>query len=51
MRLLVRLNEERELTIAMVTHEPDMAEFGTRIVTFKDGHIIDDQPTARMRNP
>ncbi|MGE0323153.1 MAG: ABC transporter ATP-binding protein [Polyangiaceae bacterium] len=49
MRLLVRLNEERELTIAMVTHEPDMAEFGTRIVTFKDGHIIDDQPTQRMR--
>src|SRR5690606_38452877 len=48
MRLLVRLNEERNLTIAMVTHEPDMAAFGTRIVTFKDGKIIDDQPTARM---
>ncbi|MBX3182703.1 MAG: ABC transporter ATP-binding protein [Polyangiaceae bacterium] len=48
MQLLVRLNMERSLTIAMVTHEPDMAEFGTRIVTFRDGHIIDDQPTKRM---
>ncbi len=49
MRLLVGLNEERGLTIVMVTHEQHMAEFGTRIVTFRDGKIISDQPTSRMR--
>ena len=46
MKLLVRLNRERGLTIVMVTHEPDLAEYGTRVVTFKDGRILDDQPTG-----
>ncbi len=46
MKLLVRLNHEQGLTIVMVTHEPDLAAYGTRVVTFKDGHILDDQPTG-----
>lgn len=29
-------------TIVMVTHEPDVAEYTKRIVTFRDGHIISD---------
>lgn len=48
MRLLVRLNEERGITIVMVTHEPEMAAFAKRIVEFKDGQILDDRPTERM---
>src|SRR5690554_7914959 len=37
MRLLADLNTEQDLTILMVTHEPEMAEFGNRIIHFKDG--------------
>lgn len=43
MQLLVHLNEERGLTIAMVTHEPDMAEFAKRTLEFKDGRILEDR--------
>jgi putative ABC transport system ATP-binding protein len=46
MKLLVQLNRERGLTIVMVTHEPDLAAYGSRIVTFKDGRILDDQLTG-----
>ena len=28
----------------MVTHEPDIAQYGERIITFKDGRIVSDQP-------
>jgi putative ABC transport system ATP-binding protein len=41
MELLVKLNQEREITIAMVTHEPDMAVYVSRVVMFKDGKIVD----------
>ena len=39
MGIFQRLNEERGLTIVLVTHEPDIAEFGTRIVSFRDGRV------------
>jgi len=44
MQLLVDLNRSRGLTVMMVTHEPELAEWGTRVVVFRDGHIIDDRP-------
>lgn len=47
MRLLVSLNRERGITIAMVTHDPHMATFGTRTVTFRDGRILDDTKVVR----
>ena len=40
MQLLTRLNREHGITVVMVTHEPDMAEYGTRTVVFRDGRII-----------
>ena len=43
MRLLVELNQTRGITIVMVTHEADMAEFASRVVEFKDGLIERDQ--------
>jgi putative ABC transport system ATP-binding protein len=41
MTLLQKLNAQR-MTIVMVTHEPDIAAFASRIVTFRDGKIISD---------
>jgi putative ABC transport system ATP-binding protein len=42
MALLTRLNDERGLTIIMVTHEPDMAAFAHRTIHFLDGRIDPD---------
>jgi putative ABC transport system ATP-binding protein len=42
MRLLRRLNEERGLTILMVTHEADMADYASRIIHFADGKVAKD---------
>ncbi len=43
MNLLKRLNEEKGITIVMVTHEADMAAYARRIVQFKDGHVERDE--------
>jgi putative ABC transport system ATP-binding protein len=39
MELLTALNEERHITIAMVTHEADIAAYSHRIIAFRDGKI------------
>ena len=39
MELIAELNRERGLTVIMVTHEPDMAEYAHRTVRFLDGRI------------
>jgi putative ABC transport system ATP-binding protein len=45
MNLLQNLNQERKITIVMVTHELDMAAFAARTIHFKDGLIERDQVT------
>jgi ABC-type lipoprotein export system ATPase subunit len=40
MNLLVELNATRGITIAMVTHEPDMAQYVKRVVLFSDGKVV-----------
>lgn len=42
MELFTRLNEEHGLTILLVTHEPDVAAYAKRVVTFRDGKIVSD---------
>ncbi|HLS80430.1 MAG TPA: ABC transporter ATP-binding protein [Steroidobacter sp.] len=42
MKLLTTLNRQRGITIAMVTHEPDIAAWTRRIVRFRDGLIESD---------
>ncbi|MGE0791873.1 MAG: ABC transporter ATP-binding protein [Sandaracinaceae bacterium] len=46
LEMLTTLNEERGITIAMVTHEEEMAAFAHRIVRFHDGRIVEDEGTA-----
>lgn len=40
--LFQQLNVENNVTIIMVTHEPDIAQKANRIVTLRDGNIISD---------
>jgi putative ABC transport system ATP-binding protein len=42
MQLLKSLNEQRGLTIVLVTHEEDVAAYAKRQVRFRDGHIESD---------
>jgi putative ABC transport system ATP-binding protein len=49
MGIFQRLSDERGLTIVLVTHEPDIAEYGTRIVAFRDGRVRMDYPVTTRR--
>lgn len=44
MELLAQLNQEKGITIIMVTHESDMAAYAKRTIKFKDGAIESDGP-------
>ena len=45
MDVLVRLNRERGVTVIVVTHERDIAEYADRVVTMRDGAIVSDERT------
>lgn len=47
MELLVELNRDQGITVLMVTHEPDMANYARRIVTFVDGLVSSDELVQR----
>ena len=47
MRLLTRLNDEERITVMLVTHEPEIAAYARRIVTFRDGLITSDSVNAK----
>jgi putative ABC transport system ATP-binding protein len=42
MEIFQRLNDERNITILLVTHEPDIARYAKRIVLFRDGKVRRD---------
>jgi putative ABC transport system ATP-binding protein len=46
MDLFVRLNRESGITIILVTHEPDIAEFSKRRIHFLDGKVVSDEVKA-----
>jgi putative ABC transport system ATP-binding protein len=48
MGILQELNENG-LTVLLVTHEPDIAQHAKRVVTFKDGHVVDDRRVEDRR--
>ena len=43
MDLFERLQRDRGITIILITHEPQLAEYGSRTVQFKDGEIVSDR--------
>ena len=45
------LNQQHGLTVVLVTHEADMAAFADRIVTLRDGEVVDDHKTAPASVP
>jgi putative ABC transport system ATP-binding protein len=50
MEIFQRLNRERGITLVLVTHEPDIAEYAERVVVFKDGRIKKDFQIAKRRD-
>jgi putative ABC transport system ATP-binding protein len=49
MGLFQKLNRERGITILLITHEPDIAEYAGRIIAFRDGRILRDEPVTTHR--
>lgn len=50
MEIFQRLNRERGITLVLVTHEKDIAEYAGRVVVFKDGKIKSDHRVEHPRN-
>ena len=49
MEIFQRLNHDRGLTIVLVTHEHDIAEYAMRIVSFLDGRVRTDRLVVSRR--
>jgi putative ABC transport system ATP-binding protein len=50
MGIFQRLNKERGITILVITHELDIAQYSTRFIGFRDGRIVFDRPITDRRN-
>jgi putative ABC transport system ATP-binding protein len=50
MGIFQRLNEEQGLTIILVTHEPDIAQFTKREIVFRDGKVKKDSAIPNRAN-
>jgi putative ABC transport system ATP-binding protein len=50
MALFQKLNRDSGMSIIVVTHEPDIAEYSNRIMRFKDGHLVSDEPVVKPRD-
>jgi putative ABC transport system ATP-binding protein len=50
MEIFQRLNRERGITLVLVTHEHDIADYADRVVVFKDGKIKKDYRIEKPRN-
>jgi putative ABC transport system ATP-binding protein len=49
MEIFARLRRERGLTIVVITHERDIAAYGTRTVDFRDGLVVSDTQNAHTQ--
>ena len=49
MGIFQRLNRDRGITVLLITHERDIAEYGNRIVTCRDGQVVSDHAVRERR--
>jgi len=47
--LLQHLNRQG-ITIVLITHEPDIAGYASRVLTFRDGRLLRDEPVSSPRD-
>jgi putative ABC transport system ATP-binding protein len=50
MGIFQRLNAEQGITVLLITHEPDIAEYASRIIAFRDGRVIGNQAVTKRRD-
>lgn len=50
MEIFQRLNRERGITLVLITHEHDIAQYAQRVVVFKDGKIRKDYQIEEQRD-
>jgi putative ABC transport system ATP-binding protein len=47
MAIFQELNEQENLTIILATHDPDITLFGKRVITFRDGRLVRNEPVRK----
>jgi putative ABC transport system ATP-binding protein len=50
MEIFQSLNRERGITLVLITHEPDIAQYADRVIVFKDGKIKKDYAIEQPRD-
>lgn len=50
MDIFQRLNRENGITVILITHEHEIAEYGHRIIRFRDGTVVSDQMNHTQRS-
>ena len=48
--ILQRLNRDTGVTVVVITHEPDIAEYAQRMVMFRDGRVVKDVKIEKRRD-
>jgi len=49
MEIFQRLNEEQGITVILITHEHDIADYAKRAISFRDGKIVTDYRIEKRR--